>query len=113
MPPGFLCVIGVSSSTGWRVGTSVTALRAACAFKKVPRRCGSLVMFLKASLQKWAQLAPPPPVPTVGWGTPALCPSRTTSHPLGRRVSMLRARPEALVLLGALLTALLDPAGKY
>ncbi|KAB0406802.1 hypothetical protein E2I00_011336, partial [Balaenoptera physalus] len=29
----------------------------------------------------------------------------------GWRVSMLRARPEALVLLGALLTALLDPAG--
>ncbi|XP_046509346.1 dual oxidase 2 isoform X3 [Equus quagga] len=32
-------------------------------------------------------------------------------HPPGRSVSMLRARPEALVLLGALLTVPLEPAG--
>lgn len=113
MPPGFLCVIGVSSSTGWRVGTSVTALRAAYAFKKVPRRCGYLVTFLKASIQKWTRLVPPPPVPTVGVGDACSVSLCTTSHPFGHRVSMVRARPEALVLLGALLTALLDPAGKY
>lgn len=47
------------------------------------------------------------------WGRLALYSSCTTSHPAGRRVNMLRARPEVLVLLGVLLTLLLDPTGKY
>ena len=47
------------------------------------------------------------------WERLALCSSWTTSHPAGLRVNMLRARPEVLVLLGVLLSLLLDPTGKY
>lgn len=48
-----------------------------------------------------------------GMGTLAPRPSLFTSHLPGSGFSMLCARPEAVVLLGALLTASLDPAGKY
>ncbi|XP_037690014.1 dual oxidase 2 [Choloepus didactylus] len=71
-------------------------------------------MLLTASLQKLKQLAPPFLVRAVGVGAmgmvSSVC-SHNSSLSLGLRFSMFHTRPEALVLLGFLLSGPLDAEG--
>lgn len=88
------------------MGTNVSAYSAA----RSPKKSGVWVLVLGNTSKSFA-----PEMKTAG--ASSLCAS-SRSHtyyllPPGYRVSMLHARPETLVFLGALLTGPLDPAGKH
>lgn len=106
-------VVGVSSPTGWKVETSISAYRAA----RCPKKSGVRVRVLddapKNLTAEVETAGAASPVPAIGEEDASSLSVTYPLHPPGRSVSMLRARPEALVLLGALLTVPLEPAGKY